>query len=73
MTLPDALRLLELFYQRDYAQSRPHLYFRSPKSDSWVRPKGMRVLPSNLEIAILDMEREEWETIPFKDVSFGLW
>jgi hypothetical protein len=73
MTLPDALRLLELFHQRDYAQGRPHLYFKSPKTDNWVRPKGMRVLPGNLEIAILDMQSEQWETIPFKDVCFGLW
>lgn len=73
MTLPDALRLLELFNARDYAQTRPHLYVLSPKSDSWIRPKGMRVLPSSFEIAILHVEREEWETIPFKDVGFGLW
>jgi hypothetical protein len=43
------------------------------KADSWVRPKGMRILPSDLQIAILDAESEQWETIPFKDVSFGLW
>jgi hypothetical protein len=43
------------------------------KSDSWVRPKGMRIVPSNLEIAILDVESEQWETIPFRDVCFGLW
>jgi hypothetical protein len=74
MIFPDALRLLELFHERDYAQARPHLYFKSlKKSDVWVRPKGVRVLPSDLEIAILDVENEEWETIPFKDVSFGLW
>lgn len=73
MTFPDALRLLELFHERDYAQARPHLYFKSLKSDSWVRPKGMRVLPANLELAILDVETEQWETIPFKDVCFGLW
>lgn len=73
MTLQDALRLLELFHQRDYAQSRPHLYFKSLKSGSWVRPKGMRVVPSDLQIGIMDWETEQWETIPFKDVSFGLW
>jgi len=74
VTFPDALRLLELFHTRDYAQARPHLYFKSLKKvDTWVRPKGMRVFPSDLEIAILDVENEEWETIPFKDVSFGLW
>jgi nitroreductase len=73
VTFPDALRLLELFHARDYAQARPHLYFKSLKSDTWVRPKGMRVLPSDLGIAILDVENEEWETIPFRDVSFGLW
>ncbi len=73
MTLSEALRLLELFHERDYAQVRPHLYFKSLKSDLWVRPKGMRILPSSEEIAILDMETEQWETIPFKDVSFGLW
>jgi hypothetical protein len=33
----------------------------------------MRILPSDLQIAILDVESEQWETIPFKDVSFGLW
>jgi hypothetical protein len=33
----------------------------------------MRVVPSNLEIAILDVESEQWETIPFRDVCFGLW
>jgi hypothetical protein len=33
----------------------------------------MRVLPKDLEFAILDVESEEWETIPFKEVSFGLW
>lgn len=73
MTFPDALRLLELFEERDYAQARPHLYFKSLKADTWVRPKGMRVLPSDLQIAILDVESEQWETIPFKDVNFGLW
>jgi hypothetical protein len=73
MTFSDALRLLELFHERDYAQARPHLYFKSSKSDSWVRPKGMRILPKDLEIAILGVESELWETIPFKDVSFGLW
>jgi hypothetical protein len=73
MTFPDALQLLELFHERDYAQARPHLYFKSLKADTWVRPKGMRVHPSDLQIAILDMESEQWETIPFKDVSFGLW
>ena len=73
VTFPDALRLLELFHARDYAQARPHLYFKSLKSDTWVRPKGMRVLPSDLGISILDVESEQWETIPFKDVNFGLW
>lgn len=73
MTLPDALRLLELFHERDYAQARPHLYFKSLKAESWVKPKGMRVHPANLEIAIMDVETEQWETIPFRDVSFGLW
>jgi hypothetical protein len=73
VTLPDALQLLELFHKRDYAQARPHLYFKSLKSDTWVRPKGMRILPSDLQIAILDVESEQWETIPFKDVNFGLW
>jgi hypothetical protein len=73
MTFPDALQLVELFQERDYAQARPHLYFKSLKSDSWVRPKGMRVFPSSLEIGILDAEQEQWETIPFRDVSFGLW
>jgi len=73
LTMPDALRLLELFHQRDYAQARPHLYVKSLKSDGWVRPKGMRVIPSNLDIEILGLESEQWETIPFKDVSFGLW
>jgi hypothetical protein len=73
VTLQDALRLLELFYEHDYAQTRPHLYFKSLKSDSWVRPKGMRVFPSSLEIGILDVEQEQWETIPFRDVNFGLW
>lgn len=73
MTLPDVFRLLELFHERDYAQARPHLYFKSVKSDAWVRPKGMRVFPSSLEIGILDAEQEQWETIPFRDVNFGLW
>jgi hypothetical protein len=73
MTFPDLLQLLELFHERDYAQARPHLYFKSLKTDSWVRPKGMRILPSDLQIAILDAESEQWETIPFRDVNFGLW
>jgi hypothetical protein len=73
VTFPDALRLLELFHARDYAQARPHLYFKTLKSDTWVRTKGMRVFPSTLEIAILDAEQEQWETIPFRDVNFGLW
>jgi len=73
VTLPETLQLLELFRERDYAQARPHLYFKSLKSDSWIRPKGMRVVPSSLEIAILDVESEQWETIPFRDVCFGLW
>ena len=73
VTFADAFRLLELFQARDYAQARPHLYFKSLKSDTWVRPKGMRVFPSNLEIAILDAEQEQWETISFRHVDFGLW
>jgi hypothetical protein len=72
MTFADALRLVELFHERDYAQTRPHLYFKS-KSGGWVRPKGVRVLPPSEEIAILGLDRDEWETIPFKDVCFGLW
>lgn len=73
MTFSEVLRLLELFHERDYAQARPHLYFKAKTSDMWVRPKGMRILPASQEIAILDCEKEEWETIPFKDVNFGLW
>jgi hypothetical protein len=73
VTFPDALRLLELFHARDYAQTRPHLYFKSLKSDTWVRPKGMRVLPSSQQVAIMDWETEQWEVIPFNDVDFGLW
>ncbi|MBI4402477.1 MAG: hypothetical protein HY581_12700 [Nitrospirae bacterium] len=73
MTYDEALRLLELFQKRDYAQGRPHFYIRSWRSNSWVRPKGVRILASSNELAILDWESEEWETIPFKDVDFGLW
>ena len=73
MTFSDVLRLLELFHERDYAQARPHLYFKSKGSQAWVRPKGMRILPSSEEIAILDVETEQWEPIPFKDIQFGLW
>jgi hypothetical protein len=73
MTMAEALQLLELFRERDYAQSRPHLYFKSQKSGAWVRPKGLRVIPSDVQIAILDWETEQWEAISFKDVSFGLW
>jgi len=73
VTFADALRLPELFDVRGHAQARPHWYFKSLKSDTWVRPKGMGVFPSNLEIAILDVEQEQWETIPFRDVNFGLW
>lgn len=60
-------------HARDYAQARPHLYFKSLKSDAWVRPTGMKAFPSSLEIAILDVEQEPWETIPFRDVNVGLW
>lgn len=73
MTFTDVLQLLELFHERDYAQARPHLYFKSLKADGWVRPKGMRIFPSDLQIAILDVETEQWERIPFRDVNFGLW
>ncbi len=73
MTFTDALRLLELFHERDYAQTRPHLCFKSRKSTSWVRPKGVRIIPSTKEIAMLDWETEQWESIPLKDVDFGLW
>jgi len=73
MTFSDALRLLELFHERDYAKDRPHLYFKSRTRDLWLRPKGVRILPSSEEIAILDWETEQWDSIPFKDVSFGLW
>ena len=58
------LRPLELFHQRDYAQARPHLYVKSLKSDNWDRAKGMRVIPSNLDIEILSLESGQWETIP---------
>lgn len=73
MVFSDALRLIEIFHARDYAQERPHFYVRSKTTNSWVRPKGMRVLPPSEGIAILDVEREEWETIPYGDFSFGLW
>jgi hypothetical protein len=64
LTMPDALRLLELFHQRDYAQARPHLYVKSLKSDNWVRPKGMRVIPSNLDIEILGLEASNGKQFP---------
>ena len=73
MTYSDVLKILDLFRERDYTQARPHLYIRSPKSDSWVRPKGMRIITSSEEIAILDVESEEWESLPFKEIDFGLW
>lgn len=73
MTFSDALRLLDLFHARDFAHERPHLYFKSRKSGDWMRPKGMRILASSEEIAILDWETEQWESVPFKDADFGLW
>lgn len=73
MTYSEALRLLEMFQARDYTQGRPHLYVRSRKSNNWVRPKGMRLIASSGEIAIMDWETEEWEVIPFNEVDFGLW
>lgn len=73
MTYTEALQLLDMFQERDYAQTRPHFYVRSRKSDTWVKPKGMRILPSSEQIAILDWESEEWEAIPFKEVDFGVW
>ncbi|MER3424389.1 MAG: hypothetical protein C4293_15390 [Nitrospiraceae bacterium] len=73
MTYAEALQLLELFRERDYAQGRPHLYIRSRKSDNWIRPKGVRIMASAQEVAIQDWETEEWESIPFKEVDFGLW
>ena len=73
VTFADGIRLLELFQARDSVQARPHLYFKPLKSDTWIRPKGMRLFPSNLEIAILDAEQEQWETTSFRHVDFGLW
>lgn len=73
MNYADALRLLEIFKERDYAQGKPHLYIQSPKSGNWVRPKGMRIMASSGDIGILDWETEQWEVIPFKEVAFGLW
>lgn len=73
MSYADVLKILDLFRERDYAQVRPHLYIRSPKSNKWVRPKGMQVLHTTNEIAILDVETEEWESIPFDKIDFGLW
>ena len=73
MTYSDALRLLKLFQVRDYSQERPHLYVKSLKSGTWVRPKGMRILLTSDEIAIQDLKTEEWESIPFDQVDFGLW
>ena len=73
VTYSEAVQLLELFQRRDYAQERPHLYVRSPRLGSWVRPKGMRILLSKEEVAILHWDTEEWESIPFKEVDYGLW
>jgi len=64
MTYSHVLKILDLFRERDYTQTPPHLYICSPKSNSWVRPKGMRIVTSSEEIAILDLETEEWELIP---------
>jgi hypothetical protein len=33
----------------------------------------MRILAASEEIAILDLNTEEWESIPFKKVDFGIW
>lgn len=73
LTNTEALRLLELFQERDYAQGRPHFYVRSKRTNDWVRPKGMRIMASSEEIAILHWEPEAWESIPFSQVDFGLW
>lgn len=73
MTQSEALRMLEMFKERDYAQGRPHFYVRNPKSNEWVRPKGIRIIASSKQMAILDWQSEQWEAIPFKDVDFGLW
>ena len=70
MTFPDALQLLKLFHERDYAQARTHLYFKSSKSDTWVRPKGMRIFPSDFQIAILDVESEQWGNDPVQGCEF---
>lgn len=69
----EALQLLEFFRERDYTQGRPHLYFRSLKSNSWIRPKGLRILSSSEALAIQNWETEEWEEIPLKVLDFGLW
>lgn len=73
MTYAEAVQLLELFQKRDYIQERPHLYLRSLKLNTWVRPKGMRILTSTNSVAILHWETEEWESIPFEEVDYGLW
>jgi hypothetical protein len=72
MTYSDAFRLLEMFTERDYA-GRPHLYVHSRKADSWVRPKGMRIISSREQVAIQDWETEEWEALPLNELEFGLW
>jgi len=73
MTYADALQVLVIFKERDYVQSRPHLYIRSLKSNKWVRPKGVRIVGSCDSIEVLDWESEQWENIPFKEFDFGLW
>lgn len=73
LTNTEALRLLELFQERDYAQGRPHFYVRSPKSNTWVRPKGIRILTSSQQMGILHWDPEEWEIVPYHEIDFGLW
>ena len=58
MTFPDALRLLELFHKRDYAQAKPHLYFKSLESGYLGSAQRDEALPSDLQIAILDVENK---------------
>lgn len=73
MTYAEALRVLEIFKERDYVQQRPHFYVQSRKLNQWVRPKGMRILASAGQIAIQHWDSEEWEVIPMSEFNVGLW
>jgi hypothetical protein len=68
---PDAVGLLGLFHERDFAQAA--LVLQISESGYPSSAKRMGVRPSSEQVAIMNWEIEQREVIPLKDMNVGLW